>query len=191
MGRDCTPRTMPLLANRRGRLTSMASSQGRTILVTARLTLRQLTEDDVDGLHEAFGDPIAMEHYPAPKTRDETLGWIRWARESYTRNGFGLWAVIRTADGAFLGDCGPMLQPVEGELVPEIGYHVVRREWGHGYATEAAAADHAGVGDRVHRDRRAGRGYAPVDPAPQAEPRRAPASPRAWPGGWHPRCRGL
>ncbi len=55
-------------------------------------------------------------------------------------NGFGLWAVERTADGAFLGDCGPMLQPVEGELVPEIGYHMVRREWGRGYATEAATA---------------------------------------------------
>ncbi len=56
------------------------------------------------------------------------------------RSGFGLWAVERTVDGAFLGDCGPMLQPVEGELVPEIGYHIVRREWGHGYATEAAVA---------------------------------------------------
>ena len=33
-----------------------------------------------------------------------------------------------------------MLQPVEGELVPEIGYHIVRREWGRGYATEAATA---------------------------------------------------
>ena len=81
-----------------------------------------------------------MEHYPAPKTRAETEAWIAWARDSYESNGFGLWAVERPADGAFLGDCGPMLQPVEGELVPEIGYHIVRREWGRGYATEAATA---------------------------------------------------
>ena len=107
---------------------------------TDRLTLRELTLDDVDALFEVLGDPVAMEHYPAPKTRPETEAWIRWALDNYTSNGFGLWAVERSADGAFLGDCGPMLQPIEGELVPEIGYHIVRREWGRGYATEAALA---------------------------------------------------
>jgi [ribosomal protein S5]-alanine N-acetyltransferase len=110
------------------------------IATSDRLTLRELTLDDADALLEVLGDPIAMEHYPAPNTRAETEGWIEWARDSYERNGFGLWAVERSADGAFLGDCGPMLQPVEGELVPEIGYHIIRREWGHGYATEAASA---------------------------------------------------
>jgi RimJ/RimL family protein N-acetyltransferase len=112
----------------------------RIIATSDRLTLRELTLDDVDALLEVLGDPIAMEHYPAAKTRAETEGWIDWARASYERNGFGLWAVERSADGAFLGDCGPMLQPVDGELVPEIGYHVVRTEWGRGYATEAARA---------------------------------------------------
>jgi RimJ/RimL family protein N-acetyltransferase len=48
--------------------------------------------------------------------------------------------VIRSEDGRFLGDCGPMFQPVDGEQVPELGYHVVRAEWGKGYATEAARA---------------------------------------------------
>jgi [ribosomal protein S5]-alanine N-acetyltransferase len=116
-----------------------ASSAG-IIARTERLTLRELTLGDVDSLFEALGDPVAMEHYPAPKTRHETEEWIRWARDSYEQNGFGLWAIERAADGAFLGDSGPMLQPVEGALVPEIGYHIVRREWGCGYATEAALA---------------------------------------------------
>jgi ribosomal-protein-alanine N-acetyltransferase len=110
------------------------------VVQTERLALRELSLADVDALLEVLGDPIAMEHYPAPKTRAETEAWIRWARDSYDVNGFGLWAVERLADGAFLGDCGPMMQPVEGEPVPEIGYHIVRREWGHGYATEAARA---------------------------------------------------
>jgi [ribosomal protein S5]-alanine N-acetyltransferase len=112
----------------------------RIIVETTRLTLRELMPDDLEPLFEVLGDPIAMEHYPAPKTPEETAGWIAWARDSYKRNGFGLWAIERAADGAFLGDCGPMLQPVEGELLPEIGYHVVRREWNNGYATEAAIA---------------------------------------------------
>ena len=107
---------------------------------TDRLILRELTLSDTDSLFGILGDPVAMEHYPAPKTRAGTEAWIIWARASYGLNGFGLWAVEREADGAFVGDCGPMLQPVEGTLVPEIGYHIVRREWGRGYATEAAIA---------------------------------------------------
>ena len=55
-------------------------------------------------------------------------------------NGFGLWAVVRRSDGRFLGDCGPMLQPVEDMLIPEVGYHIVPGEQGRGYATEAARA---------------------------------------------------
>jgi RimJ/RimL family protein N-acetyltransferase len=118
----------------------VSSSSAGIVVQTERLALRELSLEDVDALLEVLGDPLAMEHYPAPKTRAETEAWIRWARASYDVNGFGLWAVERLADGAFLGDCGPMLQPVEGELVPEIGYHIVRREWGRGYATEAARA---------------------------------------------------
>jgi RimJ/RimL family protein N-acetyltransferase len=49
----------------------------RIIAQTDRLTLRELTLDDVDRLFEVLGDPIAMQHYPAPKTRLETEAWIR------------------------------------------------------------------------------------------------------------------
>jgi RimJ/RimL family protein N-acetyltransferase len=122
------------MATRRGPRSSAA------VLTTDRLRLRTLTLDDTDRLLEVLGDPVAMAHYPRPKGRAEVEDWIRWAMESYRTNGFGLWAIERLDDGAFLGDCGPMLQPVSDALLPEIGYHLVRREWGHGYATEAAAA---------------------------------------------------
>jgi len=108
--------------------------------MTDRLILRELTLDDVDGLLEIFADPLAMSAYPSTKDRAETERWIVWAMESYRHHGWGLWAVVRRDDGRFLGDCGPMLQPVEGELVPELGYHIVRSEWRRGYATEAALA---------------------------------------------------
>jgi ribosomal-protein-alanine N-acetyltransferase len=129
------------------------TSSLKIVARTERLTIRELTLDDVDPLLEILGDPIAMEHYPAPKTRLETESWIRWALDSYASNGFGLWAVERAGDGVFLGDCGPMLQPVEGQLVPEIGYHIVRREWGRGYATEAALACREIVLGRLGFDR--------------------------------------
>lgn len=110
------------------------------MLETERLTLRELTLDDVDSLLEIFADPLAMWAYPSTKSRTETEAWIRWAQASYAANGWGLWAVIRRDDGRFLGDCGPMPQPVEGVTVPELGYHILRAEWGKGYASEAALA---------------------------------------------------
>ena len=110
------------------------------VLTTDRLRLRRLTLADTDDLLEVLGDPVAMAYYPAAKDREGVAAWIRWASDSYQEDGFGLWAIERTTDGAFLGDCGPMLQPVEEDWLPEIGYHLIRREWGHGYATEAAQA---------------------------------------------------
>jgi RimJ/RimL family protein N-acetyltransferase len=111
-----------------------------TVIETERLVLRQLTPEDVDGLLEVFADPIAMWAYPSTKDRSQTEAWVAWAIESYQKNGWGLWAVVRRADGRLLGDCGPMLEPVDGVLVRELGYHIVRAEWGRGYATEAAIA---------------------------------------------------
>jgi len=107
---------------------------------TERLRLRELEVDDRDALYEVLGDPVAMRYYPAPFDRDAVASWIEWARRSYMDNGFGLWAVVRRSDGRFLGDCGPMLQPVEDMLIPEVGYHIVPGEQGRGYATEAARA---------------------------------------------------
>ena len=112
----------------------------REILTTERLLLRPLEPDDRDALFEVLGDPVAMRHYPAPFDRDRVAAWIEGARRSYRDNGFGSWAVIRRSDGRFLGDCGPMLQTVEDQVVPEVGYHIVPAEQGRGYATEAASA---------------------------------------------------
>ena len=109
-------------------------------MTTERLLLRELEHDDVDALLKVLGDPDAMRYYPAPFDRNGVAAWIEWARGSYRENGFGLWAVVRRSDGLFIGDCGPMLQPVEDRLIPEVGYHVVPSEQGRGYATEAARA---------------------------------------------------
>ena len=114
-----------------------------TVLETPRLSLRELEADDIDSLAAVLSDPAAMRYYPAPFDRDRIAAWVEWARASYREHGYGLWAVIRRSDGRFLGDCGPMLQPVEGSLIPEIGYHIVPSEQGHGYATEAARASMA------------------------------------------------
>jgi len=44
------------------------------------------------------------------------------------------------SSGEMIGDCGLVLQDVEGEKLVEIGYHVRRNLWGKGLGTEAACA---------------------------------------------------
>ena len=109
-------------------------------LLTDHLRLRPLTLHDVDPLLAILGDAATMRWYPKPYERDGVISWIERARDSYEANGFGLLAVEERTTGEFLGDCGPTVQPVDGELHVELGWHVRRDRWGQGIATEAGAA---------------------------------------------------
>ncbi|HEX7738988.1 MAG TPA: GNAT family N-acetyltransferase [Marmoricola sp.] len=106
---------------------------------TERLRFREMSEDDLDAMARLLGDPTVMRFYPRPKTRDEALEWIRWNERNYADHGHGLW-IIETDAGEFLGDCGLTLQPVDGEQVLEVGFHVLPGHQGLGYASEAATA---------------------------------------------------
>jgi len=54
-------------------------------LETARLVLRPLSFEDVDGLQRVLGDPETMRYYPHPFFLEETERWIRWNLDSYER----------------------------------------------------------------------------------------------------------
>ena len=81
-----------------------------------------------------------MQYYPAPYNKDGVDHWISRSLASYQNNGFGLWAVILKESNRFIGQCGITLQDIDGSSVPEIGYHIHKKFWGQGYATEAARA---------------------------------------------------
>ena len=106
---------------------------------TARLTFREMSDDDLDDMAALLGDPDVMTYYPRPKTRQEAAHWIGWNRGLYRTHGYGLW-LLTTAGGGFVGDCGLTPQVVDGVTELEVGYHVMPAMQGLGYATEAAAA---------------------------------------------------
>ena len=107
---------------------------------TERLILRELTPEDFDALYEIFSDAETMRHYPAPFTAEKTRDWIARNRQRYGQYGFGLWAVVRRDTGECIGDCGLTLQEIDGETLPEIGYHIHKALWRRGYGKEAARA---------------------------------------------------
>ncbi|GAB3061840.1 GNAT family N-acetyltransferase [Virgibacillus ainsalahensis] len=108
------------------------------VLSTERLNLRKMRQDDTANLLEIFSDPIAMRYYPSTKNEKETKAWINWNIKNYTSYGTGLWIVEHRETGEFLGQCGIVLQKVDGVIEMEIGYLFKRSVWGNGYATEAA-----------------------------------------------------
>jgi len=107
---------------------------------TDRLHLRKMTTQDVPALLQIFSDPVAMQYYPSTMNDQETVAWIRRTLDNYNTHGVGFWVIEEKATGRFLGQCGIIPQELDGLRQMEIAYLLVRREWGHGYATEAALA---------------------------------------------------
>ena len=110
------------------------------ILETERLRLREYTMNDFDALYEILSDPVTMQHYPKPYDAAGTKRWLDWSLDNYQKYGFGLWAIELKDTGRFIGDCGITMQNIDGQQLPEIGYHVHKDFWRKGYGSEAAKA---------------------------------------------------
>lgn len=109
-------------------------------LETERLFLREMTSEDFQGLCGILQDPEVMYAYEHAFSDEEVRDWLERQQHRYREDGFGLCAVIRKEDAAFIGQAGLTMQDIGGRRVPEIGYLLRRDCWHRGYATEAARA---------------------------------------------------
>ena len=110
------------------------------IIETERLFLREMDENDFDALYEVLADADIMQHYPYTFDESRVRNWIQRNIERYRIFGFGLWAVCLKETGEMIGDCGLTMQLIDGEIKPEIGYHIRADKQRNGYAKEAAIA---------------------------------------------------
>ena len=72
-------------------------------------------------------------------SENRTKDWIEWNLQNYEEYGFGLWAVVLRETDEFIGDCGLTIQNIDGESLPEIGYHIHKNHWRKGFGSEAAS----------------------------------------------------
>ena len=107
---------------------------------TDRLFLREMNEGDIDALYSVLADPDIMRHYQYTFDEARVRGWIERNMARYRKDGFGLWAVCLKDTNEVIGDCGLTLQNINGQILPEIGYHIRRDCQRRGYAKEAAKA---------------------------------------------------
>ena len=110
------------------------------VIETNRLFLREMTEEDFHALYRILADPSIMQYYPYSFDEARVKNWIERNMERYRIFGFGLWAVCLKETGDMIGDCGLTMQMINGQIKPEIGYHIRADRQRNGYAREAAIA---------------------------------------------------
>lgn len=113
---------------------------GAMIATTPRLLLRTFRADDLPRYAALNAHPAVCESLGGePLSRDDSDRIAAWAQRLHAAEGIGLLAVERRRDGAFIGMCGlHHLQSYPDEV--EVAWRLAPEYWGHGYATEAAAA---------------------------------------------------
>ncbi len=113
------------------------------MIETDRLIISKWRNADRAAFAELGRDPAVMEHLGPLLTRAESDAAIDRQIALQAAHGHCFWAVERREDGLFLGFCGLKFAPdripgIEGAI--EAGWRMHRAAWGHGYASEAAAA---------------------------------------------------
>jgi len=87
-------------------------------------------------------DPEVMRFRLRTLSRQESDELIDTTERCFDERGFGMWAAERAADGRLIGYIG--LEEASDDMpfrpLVHIGWHLVADVWGHGYATEGAAA---------------------------------------------------
>ena len=112
------------------------------IITTPRTRLRLWKPTDLAPFAALNADPKVMEFYPDTLTREESDATAMRIQESFSKHGFGLWALEIPGVAAFAGFVGLSVPRFEAAFTPcvEIGWRLAAAHWGRGYATEAAQA---------------------------------------------------
>jgi RimJ/RimL family protein N-acetyltransferase len=113
-----------------------------SMITTPRLILREWCDADLADLAAMNADPQVMRYFGKTMTVAESADMLDRLRGWSTDYGVTFWRVSRAADDGFLGMAGlkPLTVPWPVASDFEIGWRFAQPAWGHGYASEAAAA---------------------------------------------------
>ncbi|HET7002161.1 MAG TPA: GNAT family N-acetyltransferase [Puia sp.] len=112
---------------------------------TPRTILREISMDDVDPFFEMDSDPEVHKYLGTRpvENRDQIIETIHYVKQQYIDNGIGRWAIAEKSTNRFIGWTGLKLVK---DLINnqtdyyDLGYRLIRKLWGQGYATETARA---------------------------------------------------
>jgi len=110
------------------------------IFETDRLIVRQYAfEIDTENFFLLNGDDDVMRYIRATKTKQECDVFLKKAIDSYNINPLiGRWAADEKATGKFVGSFA--IIPIEGSEDIQLGYALLKENWGKGFASELTEA---------------------------------------------------
>jgi len=117
----------------------------KIFLKTERLILREILPSDDEGMFELDSDKEVHKYLgnqPFTKIED-SREMIRFIRKQYEDNGIGRWAMINRETNEFMGWAGlKLMKDLTNYHINyyDLGYRLIKRFWGKGYATESARA---------------------------------------------------
>lgn len=120
---------------------SSPKSPPRKILETTRLVLRPLTTDDADFMLELMNEPAFIRNVAdrGIRQRADAVAYIEEKiLPSYANFNFGFYGVDLKESSAPIGICGLVKRETLEDV--DVGFSILERYWGNGYAFEAAAA---------------------------------------------------
>lgn len=111
-------------------------------VATDRLLLRQWRDSDREPFARLNADPLVMEHFPAPLTREESDRLVERIQSRFDTRGWSLWAVEVRSSAEFIGFIGlsAVAETMPFHPAVEVGWRLAAGSWGQGYATEGARA---------------------------------------------------
>jgi len=115
-------------------------------IVTPRLVLTPVSQDDVDDLVLLHSDP-EVAYWTGPWTRASVEAWAADMAARWTTDGVAKWMARDRSDGSLVGRGGFTRFDLDGEAVLELGWAVRDARTGHGYATEIGRAALAWAGE--------------------------------------------
>ena len=109
-----------------------------TICETERLILRTLELDDLDSVMNFWGDIEVMKYCGGAGTREREFKALQYYILMQEERGFSPYLAMLKETGEIIGVCG--FNPPTNGYDTELMYHLAKKYWGKGYATEAAIA---------------------------------------------------